>query len=223
MKVQHIFLLTCVISAIIFGVAEARNGHKKPQKKQERKLSRQGWYGPVSSPKECKAENRTAEVTLKSEKKPSDLCTDVSKLLILPRPQTWTFLTRSQMFLPCPIAIAATDSWLFSLADCLSYLLFRLKLRSAFAYLVRLTKGRIAGTTAKIRPICETIMNMTFLLRKISFTNVANASSSGTPDSITRFRQEGRLRKKMMMFLKKTFLILMKHLSLTRSYQFSFR
>ena len=35
------------------------------------------WYGPVSTPDECKSEGRTAELIFKNNKKPSELCKDV--------------------------------------------------------------------------------------------------------------------------------------------------
>merc|ERR1712037_550602 len=73
---SHLIVLFCVFLLFSFGGIEAkrRNGRKrqKPLK---------AWYGPVSTPDECKSEGRTAELVFKNNKKPSELCTDIEKEL----------------------------------------------------------------------------------------------------------------------------------------------
>ena len=64
---------------------EASGGGKNKQQSWKRKSlnkhqrqALKAWYGPVDSAEECKAEQRTNKVILKSEMKPAEICKNVS-------------------------------------------------------------------------------------------------------------------------------------------------
>lgn len=62
-------------------ISFAESGRKR-NRRGKMKLEK-AWYGPVESASDCQAEGRKFEVFLKSEKKPSTVCQDVSRSIKL--------------------------------------------------------------------------------------------------------------------------------------------
>ena len=75
MKFKFSLLTICI--CLLF-MTEAKNKQKWRDLTKKQRQQLKAWYGPVSSPDECKAQERTSKILLKSEMKPSEICSDVS-------------------------------------------------------------------------------------------------------------------------------------------------